>query len=89
MEALAVRRPNIGGAQRELAAVRHGVTCIDREVDDHLLELGNVGAHRPQLALARRDVERDPLADQALQQHAQVLDHVGDVEHLRTQRLLA
>ena len=32
-------RGDVGGAQREPAAVRHGVACIDREIDDDLLEL--------------------------------------------------
>jgi hypothetical protein len=41
---------DIGGAHIELAAVRHGVARIDREIDDDLLELGNVGLDRPQIA---------------------------------------
>ena len=79
---------DIGGAQRELAAVGHRVARIDHEIDDHLLELREIGLHRPEVAL-RHDVERDPLADQPAQQHGQVVDHVAEVDDLRAQRLLA
>ena len=74
--------------KRELAAVRHGVAGIDREVDDHLLELGDVGLDRPQVA-AVHDVERDVLADQPAQQHVEIGQRLAEVEHLRPQRLLA
>ena len=40
--ALALLAGDVGGAQREPAALGHGVTGVDREVHDHLLELGNV-----------------------------------------------
>lgn len=33
----------------DLAAVRHGVARIDAEIDEHLLELRQVGLHRPQI----------------------------------------
>ena len=66
------------GADRELAAVRHGVAGIDREVHHHLLELVHVGLDGPQVA-AVAEVELDPLAEQALQQHRQVGEPVVEV----------
>ena len=67
---------------------RHRVARVDREVDDHLLELARVGAHRarsrpclttsltvsPSSRLSRCDTSRH---------------HVGQLQHLRAQRLLA
>jgi hypothetical protein len=48
--ALALLAGDVGGAQREPAAIWHGVTGVDREVHDHLLELGNVDLDRPEIA---------------------------------------
>ena len=76
------------GADRELAAVRHGVAGVDREVDHDLLELVHVGLDGPEVA-AVAEVELDPLAEQALQEHRQVGEPVVEVEHLRPQRLAA
>ena len=49
-ERAAFARRHVGGAHGELAAVRHGVARVDREIDDHLLELGEV---RPSPATGR------------------------------------
>ena len=67
---------------------RHGVARIDDEIDDHLLELVEVGLHLPQVA-AVHDVELDRLADQPAQQHLQFRQHVVELQHLRPQRLAA
>ena len=64
LERRALLGADIRRAQRELAAVRHGIARIDREIDDHLLELADVGLDRPEVAHLR-DVERHVLADQA------------------------
>ena len=79
---------DIGGAHGELAAVGHGVARIDRQIDDHLLELRQVDLHRPQIA-AVHHLQRHLLADQPLEQHAEIVDRLAQVEHLRAQRLLA
>ena len=88
LELRALVGADIGGAQRELAALRHRVAGVDPEIDDDLLELREVGLHRPQVAL-RHGVERDALADQPLEQHVQVVNHLAEVDDLRAQRLLA
>src|SRR5262249_17383243 len=69
---------DIGGAQGQLAATSHGVASIDHEIDDHLLELRQVGLDRPEIAL-RHHVERDAFADQALQQHLEVVNHIAEL----------
>ena len=85
---LAVPRGDVGGAQRQPAALGHGVAGVDREVHDHLLELGNVDLDRPQIA-AVHHVKRDLLADQPPQQHGEIAQDFADVEHLRAHGLLA
>ena len=64
-------RCQIAGLHRQLAAVRHRVASVDREIDDHLLELRDVDLDRPEVA-AMHEVEFDLLADQAAQQHGEV-----------------
>ena len=79
---------DIGGAQRELAAIGHGVARVDHEIDDHLLELRDVGLDLPEVTL-RHHFEHHLLADQALQQHGQIVHDFAEIEYLRAQRLLA
>ena len=75
--------------QRAAAALGdHRVAGVDREVDDHLLELARVGADRAEAA-AMLDPELDRLAEQAVEQMRDLGDDVGQLEHLRAQRLLA
>ena len=69
-------------------SVGHGVAGVDREVDDDLLELAGIGADRAEVA-AVLDDQLDGLAEQPLQQMRHLGDHVGKLEHLRAQRLLA
>ncbi len=76
------------GLDGKLAAVRHRVAAVDREVDDHLLELAGIGAHRFQV-LAVDHVELDVLADQPPQQMREFTQNVGHVEDARLQGLLA
>ena len=67
---------------------RHRVAGVDDEIDDHLLELVEVGLDQPQVA-AVDDVELDRLADQPAQQHLQFRQHVVELQRLRAQRLPA
>ena len=62
----------------------HRVAGVDREVDDHLLELAGIGAHRAEAA-AVLDLELDPLAEQPVEQMRDLGDDVGELEHLRAQ----
>jgi hypothetical protein len=38
---------HVSGLYRQRAAARHGISRVDREVDDHLLELRAIHSHRP------------------------------------------
>ena len=77
---------HVGGADRELAAVRHGVARIDGEVHDHLLELVQVRLDRPDVA-AVTDLELDRLAEQPGEQHGDVGERLVELDHLRPKRL--
>ena len=44
-----LRLADIGGADDELAAIGHGVARIDGKIDDHLLELVEIGFDRPEV----------------------------------------
>ena len=50
VEPLRLGGRDVRGADRELAAARHGVAGIDREVHHHLLELVHVRLHEPEVA---------------------------------------
>ena len=73
---------------RQLAAVGHRVAGVDREIDDHLLELRDVDLDRPEIA-AVHEVELDLFADQPPQQHGEIGQRVAEIEHLRPQGLAA
>ena len=79
---------DIGGADRELAAVRHGVARIHRKIDDHLLELMQVRLHRPDVGAAV-ELQLDVLAEQPPEQDRQLRQHVAELHALRPQGLLA
>ena len=49
----AVLGADVRGTQGELAAERHGIARVDREIDDDLLELADVGLDRPEVAHLR------------------------------------
>ena len=82
------REGDVGGADRQRAARGHGVPRVHREIDDDLLELSLVDLDQPEVA-AVDDVELDVDADQAAQEVGQLGEHVGDVQHLGLQGLLA
>ena len=79
---------DVGGADRQRAALGHGVPRVHREIDDDLLELSLVDLDQPEVA-AVDDVELDVDADQTAQEVGQLGEHVGDVQHLGLQGLLA
>jgi hypothetical protein len=66
----------------------HRIAGIDGEVDDDLLELAGIGADRAEIA-AMLDDQLDLLAEQALQEARHLGDDVGQLQHLRAERLLA
>ena len=78
----------VARAQQDVAAVAHRVARVDDQIDDHLLELVEVGLDQPEIA-AVHDVEIDRLADQPAQQHLQFGQHVAELQGLRPQRLPA
>ena len=67
---------------------RNRITCVDRKIDDHLLELSGIGPHWPQIAIVA-DPEFDLLAQKAFEQLADLRNHVGQLNDLGPQRLLA
>ncbi len=79
---------DIGSADGELAALGHRIARIDGEVDDHLLELMEIGPDRPEVARLVEG-ELDILAEQPAEQDRQLGQHVAELQHLRPQGLLA
>ena len=70
------------------AAAGHGVARVDREVDEHLLQLRRIGQHRAR-PVAGLEAERDVLADDAAQHLERALDQRPHVEQHRRDHLLA
>ena len=79
---------DVAGPHQDAAAVGHGVACVDDEVDDHLLELVEIGLDQPQVA-AVLDVDLDLLADQPAHHVLQLGQNVAELQHLGPQRLPA
>ena len=65
---------DVGGGDRQSTPRRHRVSGIDREIDDHLLELGAVGTSQPQLRIELDD-QVDVLAKQADQHGSQPVQY--------------
>ena len=76
----------VRGLDRQLAAVRHRVAGVHREVENHLLDLAWVGAD-PADRGGELHRELDVLADDALQQRIDTRQHLVEVERLRLQDL--
>ena len=74
--------------ERPATLRRHCIAGVDGEVDDDLFELARIGADRAKAA-AMLDHQLDGLAEQALQQVRHFRHDVGQLQHLRPQRLLA
>ena len=88
LQAAAFGGGKVARAQRDPAALAHRVARVDDEVDDHLLELVEVGLHQPEIA-AVHDIELDRLANQPAQQHLQLRQDVVELQRLRAKRLAA
>ncbi len=70
-ELRAIGGRDVAGAQFDPSAARHGVARIDDEIDDHMLELVEIGLDQPKIA-AMAKIEHDLLADEAAHQHLQI-----------------
>src|SRR5271165_635213 len=75
-------------ANGQRAAAWHRVAGIDGEIDDDLFELALVNLHKAETAPVH-DLEVDVFADEPLDQMAQLVENVGDIEHPRLQGLLS
>ena len=88
LPAIAVVEIGVACLDGQLAAFRHGVAGIHREVENGGFELGRVGLDRPHAAAAD-NLERNVLAERAAQKIGQAVEHAIDVEQGGTERLLA
>ena len=85
-----VARGYASSGERQLASrarAQHRVPRIDRQVHDHLFQLLRIRANRSEIAVVM-NLELDFLAQQPLQQQADLADDIGQLEHFRPQRLL-
>ena len=78
----------VRGLDHELAAARHRVARVDGEIEDHVFDLRGIDQRRPQ-AVAERKLDRDILAERALQDRGGARDDLVEVDVARLQRLLA
>ena len=72
---------------RELAAIRHRIAGIDRDIQDRALELLCVGTGLPQTTRGNR-LDLDQFAERRMQQVRHAGNHFVGVDCLRRQRLL-
>jgi len=86
----AIRLVELGIARLngQLAARRHCVAGVDCEIENCGLEFGLVGFHRPN-AGAAHDLQRNILADRALQKIGEAAEQPIDVDDCRIEGLLA
>ena len=85
---IAIVEISIRRLDRQPAAVRHRVARVDREVEQHVLELVGIDARLPQAA-GEHGLDRDVLAQGPAQQVRHAGHQSPDIERLRLQRLLA
>ena len=57
----------VADLDRQLAAPLHGVTAVDRQVEDSVLDLGRIGERVPEAA-GHDELNFDRLADRSPQQ---------------------
>ena len=76
------------GGEPQAAAGEHGVAGVDRQVEQHLLELPEVDVDGAVLRI-ELDLEADVLADQPAQHRRHLADHPVEGHHPRLQHLLA
>ncbi len=79
---------DIGGLDRQLPALQHGIAGIDREVHQDLLQLADVGEHGIDVG-ALEDLQPDVLADQSAQHRLHLAEHPVEIEYTGLQHLLA
>ena len=70
---------DVGGFERQRAALGHRVAGVDRQIEQDLVDLAGIGEHRAERR-RRADDERDVLADQPIQHLVRVGDQVVEVE---------
>ena len=78
---------HVVGFNRQLAASRHRVACVDDEVDQHLHHLHRIDADLPQVG-ARQRGQLDVFVDQPDQHAARVGDQLVQIDHARLDDLL-
>src|SRR5262245_50986056 len=77
---------DLGRFNRERSTLRHGIPCIDDEIDQHLFKLSLVSAQSPVLRIESA-YKLDVLADEAAQQTLQTRDSGVERQNFRIQRL--
>ena len=86
MPDLALRKPGIGDAHRELALAIHRVAGVDGEVEDRIFELIGIDPDRPDIGLAF-DLHLDPFADRAVEQVAHLAQQLPRLDRAWQQGL--
>ena len=78
----------VGGFDGQLAALRHGVAGVERQVEERGLQLAGVGPDDPQVR-GHRQLQLDRFAQGPAQQGRHLFDQCAGLEGLRRERVLA
>src|SRR6516162_5940867 len=85
--AIGIIKISICGLNGDLAALRHGVTRVDGNVENRALKLVRVGIGGPQAACGY-DLDLEVLAERRSQEIRHAGDHLVDVDRFGCKRLL-
>src|SRR6266536_3843750 len=88
MTAVVLVEEGVAGRNRQLAAFRHGISSVYREIEDSGLQLDWIGFHLPQ-AVGSENIESDGLAQRAAQEIKEAVEELVYIEGLRIERLLS
>ncbi len=72
---------HVGGLHADLAATRHGVAGIDRQVHEHLLDQAGIAPDQPESGL-HLHAQRDVLAEDPSQQLLGASQQAAQLERL-------
>ncbi len=85
---IAIIERDIGGFYGELAAMRHGIARVHRQIHDDLLNLAGVGLHRAEIR-SRNHGQIDVFANNSREHLGVFGHHAVEIHHLRRDHLFA
>src|ERR1043166_1123147 len=71
--------PEVLGFQSQLAALRHGIAGVDAQIEQDLVQLGNIGSERPEVS-RNAGLDPDALGKGFLHDFQHLLDEVPELD---------